>query len=353
MEGERRGEGRTDGRTDRRTEGSQEQATGGRLHRRADPRPPPPSGSLWKLDRGGLAQVPRESPPWGCDGLAPPGASKVGPKIVTLSSAQPSCTGQRPAVRLTPSEPGLGRSRGGHLYVPALPPMPARPRGDPGGAQGPGAGGPAGWRAFRVHSGRVSCVQLALKGDSLPSARLPKHRHTSYSAPLLGLCHTGSLSDLPYRAPQHGGSEHVNPSTQGAHSWGRPGEGQLATGTAAQAAVPSPHGGPLAGHRPPVALRGRRQRLLSRSGHLDVSSKVPGLAAGALATLPPLPREADFQKHPRDAPLREHAAHGGPEATGANTAVSQPGDPPGRTWRRLFDFPHSVLTTVDGAGKSH
>lgn len=145
----------------------------------------------------------------------------------------------------------------------------------------------------------------------------------------------------------------MNPSTQGAHSWGRPGEGQLATGTAAQAAVPFPHGGPLAGHPPPVALQGRRQRLLSRSGHLDVSSKVPGLAAGVLATLPPLPQEADFQKHPRDAPLREHAAHGGPEATGASTAVSQPGDPPGRTWRRLFDFPHSVLTTVDGAGKSH
>lgn len=265
MEGERRGEGRTDRRTDRRTEGSREQATGGRLHRRADPRPPPLSGSLWKLDRGGLAQVPRESPPWGCDGLAPPGASKVGPKIVTLSSAQPSCTGQRPAVRLTPSEPGLGRSRGGHLCVPALPPMPAQPRGDPGGAQGPGAGGPAGWRAFRVHSGRASCVQLALKGDSLPSARLPKHRHTSYSAPLLGLCHTGSLSDLPYRAPQHGGSEHVNPSTQGAHSWGRPGEGQLATGTAAQAAVPSPHGsvsslGPDTLTSPPRCLASRQER---------------------------------------------------------------------------------------------
>lgn len=136
----RRKEGRrTDGWTDGQREAESRPREGGCTG--GAPCPPPqlphPGVSLCKPDGEVAAQVPRESPPRGWTGLAPPEASKVRPKILTLSSTQPSCTGQRPAVQLTPSGPGLGRSSGDHLCVLALPSMPARPFGDPGDPRRP------------------------------------------------------------------------------------------------------------------------------------------------------------------------------------------------------------------------
>lgn len=167
MEGERREEGQTDGRTNR----GKPRAGHGKAAAQADPPCPPPQlphpgVSLWKPDGEVAVQVPWESSPRGWTGLAPPEASKVRPKILTLSSTQPSCTGQRPAVQLTPSGPGLGRSSGDHLCVLALPSMPARPFGDPGDPRRPHpsrglcGGGPC------TLAG-ILCVQL--KGKLLPA----------------------------------------------------------------------------------------------------------------------------------------------------------------------------------------